>query len=85
MKLPFSEKIPLPLDMVIFENAVFGKIVGFGIWPETLENREFSLTSPFSDSPKSQAQNPQKRPNFIFGECFWENGRMVPRWEVLQV
>ena len=32
--------------------------------------------------PKIQFLNPQKRPKFIFGERFWENSEMFPKWEV---
>ena len=35
------------------------------------------MVSPKSVVPKNDlAANPQKRTDFIFGSCFWENGRM---------
>lgn len=75
---PLPEKIALPHDMVIFPDGAFGEHHG---WLKPLETAGFEL----SDFPKMQVPVPQKRAEFIFGDCFWEKNRMFPQGEVLQV
>lgn len=59
---------------------------------EVVEFKEAKLNYSFQDIVKyfsefgNEANIRGKKESWlIFGECFWENGRMVPRWEVLQV
>jgi len=68
--VPFLEKSTSPLDMVIFENAVFGKIIGIGICIESIENKGFSFNFPFWDSQKCRLKIPKNDAFSFLGSVF---------------
>ena len=78
MSLPLTEKIPLPHDMVIFPNRVFGGMAG-GL--ELLQGNGLSKSA----FPKMKPPNPSETPQFRFWELFLGNWQSVPTQEVVQV
>ena len=66
MSLPLPEKIPLPHDMVIFPNRVFGGMAG-GL--ETVEGQWFEqIDVPKNETPKSVRNGPISFLGAVFGK-----------------